>query len=127
MIGSISLYSIEKIGYTQLVSSQAGKGLNILIDFLAPTSQVFVENTEYGKIFPHFSKEQYLESEKIWNDKNPCHPLDMAKKNIPTIRDIKLSLASVCIYYQNCTLYLYFPPKLMLWDLFMICSWDDTQ
>ena len=63
-----------------------------MIDFLrAP--QVFVENTKYGKIFPHFSKEQYLESEKIWNDKNPCHPLDMAKKNIPTIPDIRLSFS----------------------------------
>ena len=68
------------------------KGLNILIDFLR-ASQVFVENTKYGKIFPHFSKEQYLESEKIWNDKNPCHPLDMAKKNIPTIPDIRLSFS----------------------------------
>lgn len=67
MIGSIWLYSIEKIGYTHHpaeVSQALEKGwIFWWIFFCRP--RVFVENTKYGKIFPHFSKEQYLESEKF--------------------------------------------------------------
>ena len=53
---------------------------------------MFAENTEFSKIFPHFSIEQYLDSEEIWNDKNPCQPLKLAKENIPTIHDMTLDL-----------------------------------